>query len=219
MTERSILCFGDSNTWGFIPRPSAEAKPFERYDHLTRWPRRLERLLGPDCRVHEHGICGLVGSLAGGAERFEDGTSRAAIDHVGGLVASCAPVDDWIVMLGTNDLAPPAQRTPADIAAGIATTALAGLAAHALLVQEPPAVLLVSPIPLGPAVLSLGIDGSTVERSQALAAALAAVAGRNGWRSLDAGRAGPLDAGDGVHWSAGHHLRFAELLVPLLRRA
>jgi len=218
MNERSILCFGDSNTWGFVPRPSTEAPTFKRYDHLTRWPRRLEQLLGPGFRVHEHGICGLAGGLASGADRFEDGTSRAAIDHVQGLVASCCPLDDWVVMLGTNDLAHPAQYTPAGIAAGIETTILAGIAAHALFAPETPTVWLVSPIPLGTAVLASGIDGSTLERSYSLAAALDHVASRNGWRSIDAALAGPLDAGDGVHWSAGHHERFAELLAPLLRQ-
>jgi hypothetical protein len=137
---------------------------------------------------------------------------------VQGIVASSCPLQDWIVMLGTNDLAYPAQYTPAAIAAGIATTVRAGLAAHALFGQVVPTVWLISPIPLGPALRDLGIDGSAVERSRALVGTLSEEADRNGWRFVDAALAGPLDAGDGVHWSTEHHRRFAELLVPRLQR-
>ena len=36
--QRRILCFGDSNTWGVIPRWEASPLPSERYDKHTRWP-------------------------------------------------------------------------------------------------------------------------------------------------------------------------------------
>ena len=36
--QRRILCFGDSNTWGVIPRWEASPLPSERYDEHTRWP-------------------------------------------------------------------------------------------------------------------------------------------------------------------------------------
>ena len=36
---RRILCFGDSNTYGYDPRGG-------RYDENTRWTKRLDALLG-----------------------------------------------------------------------------------------------------------------------------------------------------------------------------
>jgi lysophospholipase L1-like esterase len=36
---KTILCYGDSNTWGYIPLSG------ERHDHQTRWPMVLWRLL------------------------------------------------------------------------------------------------------------------------------------------------------------------------------
>ena len=62
-----------------------------------------------------------------------------------------------------------------------------------------------------------GIDGSTLDRSFGLPAALGH-ARRNGRCSIDVALAGPLDKVDSVHWSASHHEGFAELLAPLLRQ-
>ena len=76
---------------------------------------------------------------------------------------------------------------------------------------------LVSPIPLSPGIIGLPDAAAAVGRSQALAPALEAQAQRNGWRFFDAARAGMIEGGDGVHWSAAQHLRFAELLAAELR--
>lgn len=216
VNERTIVCFGDSNTWGYVPQLEPGATRFSRYDHDTRWPRLLEGLLAPTARVVEHGLCGLVGALPSGGGQFEDGASRAAIDHVKGVVAANWPIGDWVVMLGTNDLAYPSLARPEPIAEGVAAVIRAGLASHEWLGGPAPAVTLVSPISLGPAVLTLGIDPEAVERSRELSAALAARARAQGWRFLDAAGAGPLDTVDGVHWSAGHHRRFADMLAQAL---
>lgn len=217
VNERTIVCFGDSNTWGYVPQLEPGATRFTRYDHLTRWPRLLEGLLAPAVRVAEHGLCGLVGALPSGGGQFEDGASRAAIDHVKGVVAANWPISDWVVMLGTNDLAYPSLARPEPIAEGVAAVIRAGLASHEWLGGPAPAVTLVSPIPLGPAVLTLGIDPEAVERSRGLSAALAAQSRAQGWGFLDAAGAGPPDTVDGVHWSAEHHRRFAVMLAHALR--
>ena len=43
---RTILCFGDSNTWGFNPDGGG------RLPHQMRWPNQLERLLNRDSTGH-----------------------------------------------------------------------------------------------------------------------------------------------------------------------
>ena len=50
---KTILAFGDSNTWGLVPG----SKPLERYDRSIRWTGLLEELLD-DTRVIEAGLCG-----------------------------------------------------------------------------------------------------------------------------------------------------------------
>ena len=50
---QSILCFGDSNTWGLNPRDNS------RFDDQTRWTGLLDNLLRPfGKRVIEEGLCG-----------------------------------------------------------------------------------------------------------------------------------------------------------------
>lgn len=50
---KQLLCFGDSNTWGLIP------KTHERYSWGVRWTSLLqEKLEKHDIRVLEEGLCG-----------------------------------------------------------------------------------------------------------------------------------------------------------------
>lgn len=208
----SVLAFGDSNTWGYIPRVDEGPTRYSRYDPSIRWPMVLERAGLGRFRVIEHGICGLVGGLASGEARFEDGTSRAAIDHIRGVILASWPVDELVVMLGTNDLAYPALSQPEIIAPKIAATVQAALESHRWIGGKAPAVTLVSPIPLGRQVTELGIAEEAITRSRQLAPPLAEQAGQNGWRFLDAAMAGELETVDGIHWDVSQHRRFAEML-------
>ena len=45
--KKRIVCFGDSNTWGYDPVTGL------RYDTDTRWPMRMQQLLGADYQVIE----------------------------------------------------------------------------------------------------------------------------------------------------------------------
>ena len=49
---KSILCFGDSLTWGYNPRDGS------RYPFVERWPGVLQGRAGPDVRVIEEGLSG-----------------------------------------------------------------------------------------------------------------------------------------------------------------
>jgi lysophospholipase L1-like esterase len=56
---KTILCYGDSNTWGFVPG-SANYEIFylERYTCDVRWTEVLQQKLGPDYYVIEEGLNG-----------------------------------------------------------------------------------------------------------------------------------------------------------------
>ena len=50
---KQLLCFGDSNTWGLIPKST------ERYSWGVRWTSILqEKLNDSDIRIIEEGLCG-----------------------------------------------------------------------------------------------------------------------------------------------------------------
>ena len=80
---RKIVCFGDSNTYGYITETG------RRYKKKVRWPGRLEKLLGDSYQVVEEGLCGRTSA-------FEDKTEP-------GLCGLDSIERVMIVMLGSND--------------------------------------------------------------------------------------------------------------------
>ena len=78
-----VLCFGDSNTYGFDPRSFFG----ERYDSKNRWTDLLAYKTGWE--IINAGLCG---------RSVPHDISAAR------LVQQYAPVDILIIMLGTNDL-------------------------------------------------------------------------------------------------------------------
>ncbi|ODT76105.1 MAG: arylesterase [Pelagibacterium sp. SCN 64-44] len=94
---KTILAFGDSLTYGANPQTGGPRHAFE-----DRWPNALEKALDGDVRVVAEG-------LGGRTTVYDDPT--AAADRNGGrilptLLASHAPLDLVVIMLGTNDLKP-----------------------------------------------------------------------------------------------------------------
>ena len=90
---REILCFGDSNTYGYIPGGKG------RYGWNVRWTSILaDRLYAEEIRVTEEGLCGRT-------TVFEDELreDRKGSDLLPALLESHKPLDTVILMLGTND--------------------------------------------------------------------------------------------------------------------
>ena len=56
---KTILCYGDSNTWGYMPKTEGpEITADNRYPWGVRWTSRLQMALGHDYRVAENGVNG-----------------------------------------------------------------------------------------------------------------------------------------------------------------
>ena len=96
---KRILCYGDSNTWGFHAFPAKEGRAPERFDENTRWTGRLQKALGEDYHVYEAG-------LNGRTTVFEDYSlgGRSGIDSLPVVFEMADPLDLVVVMLGTNDV-------------------------------------------------------------------------------------------------------------------
>lgn len=96
---KRILCFGDSNTWGFTSIPCAEGLPPERLDENTRWTSLLQKKLGEGYRVVEEGYNGRTTVYD---DPINNGVNGYA--HLEVVYGSCCPCDLVIIMLGTNDV-------------------------------------------------------------------------------------------------------------------
>lgn len=90
---KRILCFGDSNTYGYIPGGNGR-----RYGPDVRWTGLLSAWLKPECLIIEEG-------LPGRTTVFEDPIlpGRKGSDYFYPCLWSHAPLDMLLLMLGTND--------------------------------------------------------------------------------------------------------------------
>lgn len=89
---KKLLCFGDSNTWGYIPGG------FGRFEENIRWTGRLNQALQSDgWTVIEEGLCGRT-------TIFEDlhRSNRNGSKILPDLLEKYQP-DAVFIMLGTND--------------------------------------------------------------------------------------------------------------------
>ncbi len=90
---KQLLCFGDSNTWGLIPKTN------ERYSWGERWTSILqEKLYDNDVRVLEEGLCGRT-TIYDDAYR----KNRNGLESLPEILESSYPIDGAVIMLGTND--------------------------------------------------------------------------------------------------------------------
>ena len=90
---KQILCFGDSNTWGYDGE-SGERLPFK-----VRWTGRLQRAFErKDVRIIEEGLCGRTTVFE---DPFRQGRRGTALLPT--LLETHHPVDLVVLMLGTND--------------------------------------------------------------------------------------------------------------------
>ena len=157
---QSILCFGDSNTWGLNPRDNS------RFDDQTRWTGLLDNLLRPfGKRVIEEGLCGRT-------TQFHDWyrKNRCGLDAFPLLLESHSPLAGVVIMLGTNDCKTCFHASAEQIAGGVRQ--LVRQAKHAGV----PEILVVSPIVLGHGVAQFDgeFNEDSVARSHRLKAAYAA---------------------------------------------
>lgn len=90
---KQILCFGDSNTWGY------DGESGRRLPWGVRWTSLLqEKFSGEEVRIIEEGLCGRTTIFE---DPLRDGRRGTALLPT--ILESHNPVDLVILMLGTND--------------------------------------------------------------------------------------------------------------------
>ena len=89
---KTVLCYGDSNTYGYDPETGL------RYPPALRWPDALQALLGPEYRVIPEGLNGRTTAFGRKGLAWLNGLST--LDPI---IRTHYPIDSLIFMLGTND--------------------------------------------------------------------------------------------------------------------
>ena len=182
-----ILCFGDSNTYGYDPRSCFGGQ----YPAECRWVDILANRL--NCTV-----------INAGENGREIPRREMEFNRFTRLLGAYQPVDLLIVMLGTNDLLQ-GNTTPAVAERMERFLEQIDLERSKILLMTPPPMKLGGWVP----------EQVLVDRSRELSSLYRVLSERLGIRYTDAVDV-PL-AYDGVHMTEGGHIAFAEHLISHLK--
>lgn len=204
----NILCFGDSNTFGTNPSGG-------RWSRYTRWPGRLQQLLGEAYYVIEEGFSGRTTVFDDPLVPGRNG--RTALPYA---LTCHRPLDLVILMLGSNDMKHLFSALPASIARG-AGELVKAIKRYDYGPFPAPQVLLVSPILLGEDIEhSIYVDygPEAYGYSLQLAAHYEKVARAQGCHFMDAAKFARPSQIDQLHMDAGEHEKLAQAFAARVRK-
>lgn len=207
MTQRTVLCFGDSNTHG--TRALRHPMDLRRFERHIRWPGQMAAVLGDDWHVIEEGHP----SRTTVHDDPVEGAHKNGLTVLPALLDSHRPLDLVIIMLGTNDLKMRYSLPAMDIASSVLRlvtcvgTSIAGPDLGA------PKVLVVAPVPiLETGFLAEIFDGGAA-KSRKLGPYLQAIAKRSNAGFFDAGSVASVDPTDGIHLLPADHAAIGTALA------
>lgn len=206
---KTVLCFGDSLTWGY------DAVGPGRHRLEDRWPSVLQAALG-------NGVHVIAEGLNGRTTAFDDhlaGEDRNGARILPTLLGTHAPLHLIVIMLGSNDMKPWIHGDPLAAQHGMRRLIQIVRGHPYPLGAPPPQILLVSP-----PVVS---DTKNVEfakmfargniASTELAPLYAALADEHGCAFFDAGSVAKTTPLDGVHLDLENTRAIGTALAPIAR--
>lgn len=210
--KKRVLCFGDSNTWGYIPGSG------QRLEEAERWTGVCQQCLGGSYVILEDGANGRSTNVDDPDAPCTNGKTA-----LGFSLYAQRPIDLVVLMLGTNDL-----KTGDAEAAARGTNELLTLLEQAdeLLGDKQPVfrkgarVLLVAPLPLHPAIREKfpeSVVADKAEESERIAELYRKLAQDRGVWFLDAGQYARRSEVDCVHMDAQSHKSLGEAIAEKIR--
>ena len=214
MKKKSILCYGDSNTFGHRPTDG------QRYPYGVRWTSLLAENLGKDFQVIEAGLNSRTTVIDDEVEKYRNG-----LKYIDVVVEMNWPLDLVILMLGTNDMKVRYQAQAVDIAEGARSIVREIRRLHQEIRPDwMPQILLVSPLLVGEKIrdgLSDCSEGFGGERAYWLSRELAPlyqqVAREDGCHFLDAGSVASAGTADALHLEEEGHRDLAAAMEAKVR--
>ncbi len=203
---KSVLCYGDSNTWGCDPAPT-----HNRFLRDVRWTGVLQKLLGDGYYVIEEGCCGRTTVWDDPIEVDKNGKT-----YLGPCLESHRPVNLVVLMLGTNDMKQRFSVPASDIARGVGTLCKVILNSGSGPDWQAPKILVVAPPRLGKLDEFAEMFAGGDVKSQHLAADYKKIAEELKLPFLDSGTVVTTSDLDGLHWEADEHAKFARKLADII---
>ncbi|MDX6474764.1 MAG: hypothetical protein QOH95_275 [Gaiellaceae bacterium] len=202
---RTVLCFGDSNTWGVDPVSG------ERFPRDVRWPGRLALALGDEWEVIAEGLNGRTATLDSPVAEGRNGLA-----YLLPCLHSHAPLDLVVIYLGTNDAGDRYSLPAQDVAGAVGRLVKVVRTSEAGPGGSAPAVLVVCPPPFG----RLDPEGSFAHagaKSQTLGRWFAEMCEELGCDLLDLDGVAAYSDLDGIHLEAEGHAAVAAAVEQRMR--
>ena len=208
----NILCFGDSNTWGYDPETQT------RFSKKIRWTGVLQQLLGTSFNVIEEGLNGRTTNV-NEKEEHDLGYCRpyrSAMDLLSILIETNSPLDLIIVMLGTNDLKTNFNQSP-DMIAENTRLVCESIISNDYFQSK--SIILVAPTHINensPNLLESFVG--TTSASKSFANSYKKISDDLNLIFLDASESVITNEIDGLHWDAMQHSDFANSLFNKIKK-
>jgi len=186
---KTIVCFGDSNTWGHVPGSDGQ-----RYPRDIRWPARLGTALADEAEVISEGLSGRNATIESPVAEGRNG-----LPYLVPCLRSHAPVDVLVIFLGTNDAY---WLEPLLVADSIGRLVKAARTAEAGPDRGRPEILVVCPPPFG---------------GHELAPSYTEMCGALGCELLDLDGIALYSPIDGTHLDEAGHIAVADAVQARLR--
>lgn len=208
----SVLCYGDSNTWGQKPDKSG------RYPADVRWTGVLQKNLGDEHYIIEEGLNNRTTNLD-----YSKKPGRNGRTYLAPCIASHNPLDFVVIMLGTNDLKIEYDRTPSQIVTAI-NSLIEDIKNNAWNKQKRiPEIIIVSPILIdsqAPGIKDFSLGSYNEEsalKSHQLADELANVTKENNCHFLNAATVSKAGE-DGIHFDKVSHASLGLLIADCIKQ-
>ncbi len=218
---KTILCFGDSNTWGAgiytgtLPRHS--------YEH--RWTTILENTLNQNGADDPYRV--VVNGVNGRTIASTDTTRGDVINGLQALptiISAHYPIDTLVIMLGTNDVTDQFELSARQVASHMMQLIISAMHWHT--VQNPtfdtlgkmPQIILVCPAYIQNTSIPCITDQTNMqEKSRALQRLYKSLAKNMGIDFVDANAVVTVTPEDGVHWDTKSHQKFGSYLATFIK--
>lgn len=205
-----IMCFGDSNTWGYTPVTG------ERYPENIRYPGVLAKKLGDNYRVIEEGLN--ARTIAFGADYVRP--NRCGMEHLEPTLSSHFPLDYLVIMLGTNDTQPRFSAWPDEIALGLERMILEAKKLF-YIKQSKTEIIIMAPVPYKQVKGNFFLADELIDKTKALTAKFKKVARMQKCHFINLDNlTKPLGddriGADGIHLTAASHKIAGEALAELI---
>jgi len=206
---KTVLCYGDSMTWGY------DAAAQGRHAPEDRWPSVLQAELGDEVDVVAEGLNGRTTAF----DDFLAGADRNGARILPTVLTTHAPVDLVVIVLGANDMKPWIHGSPVAAMQGMRRLVDIVRGHDYPFAQPAPRILLVAPPTVsrtGNAEFKAMFAGGD-EASKHLAPLYAQLADEAGCGFFDAGTVATTTPLDGVHLDAENTRRIGAALAPVVR--